>query len=160
MTIDKQKLKSLAEVARDFKDSGVAPGTFSPYESEFHGAADPDSVLALLAEIDSEQCWSRFMVQVSNQWHDRYHVCLAQLREALVERDKLKAENEALYYALRRVEKCTDGAFTLEGKWQICANVMDLVRRTLWPTPAPGAAVAEWQVPGSEANAPIAKEAK
>lgn len=46
-------------------------------------------------------------------------------------------EVEALRAVLRRVEKCTDGNFMVDGKWQVGNNVMDLVRQTLWPQPAP-----------------------
>lgn len=122
MTIDKAQLKALAEAYRDFNDSGVEPGTFNPYESDFYGLVEPATVLALLAEIDRlatsrskkerelEQeletwrhgpfCWAcgdtGDVHEITGEWRGECDCLSAQLISANRELDQLKAKNEAL----------------------------------------------------------------
>lgn len=93
-------LKAFAEAALEFSQSGVEAGTFNPYEPSFHSMATPEVILALLSEIEREERPSGLLVQISNQWHDRYQVCLVQLRDAFSERDQLRSELQRLVFAV------------------------------------------------------------
>lgn len=105
MTIDKDKLKSLAEAApyKDWSRSSyealggrahiVMHGsfdhlitTFEESSAEFIAAASPGTVLALLAEIE----------RTDGRLHDVAKLCATVEQE----RDQLKTENEALRKAL------------------------------------------------------------
>ena len=55
MTIDKEKLKALAEAARDYSGSDLIE-----HESRYNALAcevDPVTVLTLLAEIERHEAW-------------------------------------------------------------------------------------------------------
>lgn len=107
--------------------------------SAFIALANPDTVLALIAE--NEALCGLYRMHMKTETRE--------MLEVKAERDQLKAEAESLRAVLRRVEKCTDGAFMVDGKWRVGDNVMRLVRRTLWPQPAPGGSVADWQEPAA-----------
>ncbi|WP_070086164.1 hypothetical protein [Pseudomonas sp. NBRC 111126] len=80
MTIDKQKLKALAEAARDYSGSDLIE-----HESRYNALAcevDPVTVLTLLAEIERHEAWRTAFLAERD----------AQMRQ----RDQLRAENEAL----------------------------------------------------------------
>ncbi|WP_404943628.1 hypothetical protein R1Y13_13550 [Pseudomonas sp. NY8938] len=100
MTIDREKLKALAEAARDYSGSDLIE-----HESRYNALAcevDPVTVLTLLAEIERHEAWrTAFLAE-----HD------AQMRQ----RDQLRAENEALRKALLEAseEVATWGAYASE----------------------------------------------
>lgn len=80
MTIDKEKLKALAEAARDYSGSDLIE-----HESRYNALAcevDPVTVLTLLAEIERHEAWRTAFLAERD----------AQMRQ----RDQLRAENEAL----------------------------------------------------------------
>ncbi|MFJ4385505.1 hypothetical protein ACIP02_14290 [Pseudomonas sp. NPDC089408] len=84
MTIDKEKLKALAEAARDYSGSDLIE-----HESRYNALAcevDPVTVLTLLAEIERHEAWRTAFLAERD----------AQMRQ----RDQLRAENEALRKAL------------------------------------------------------------
>lgn len=106
MTIDKERLKDLAEAATggvwqcekdvqgrlhvtagdflDIAEVGYRSGPNPEADAQFMAAARPEVVLALLAEIERIELVSRLSCN-----HDGYMAVLA-------EREQLKAENEAL----------------------------------------------------------------
>ncbi|WP_070096227.1 hypothetical protein [Pseudomonas sp. NBRC 111139] len=94
MSVDMQEIKAMALACDPAKCADEAEE--DRRLSELYSELTPEAVLTLIEEAEKERRWSRFMVQVSNQWHDRYQACLGQLRDAFVERDKLKAENAEL----------------------------------------------------------------
>lgn len=100
MTIDKDKLKALAEAARDYSGSDLIE-----HESRYNALAcevDPVTVLAMLAEIDDQALQAR----------SAREVCLesqATILSLISERDQLKAENEALRKALGKISVQVDG---------------------------------------------------
>lgn len=80
MTIDKEKLKALAEAARDYSGSDLIE-----HESRYNALAcevDPVTVLTLLAEIERHEAWRTAFLAERD----------AQMRQ----RDQLRAENEGL----------------------------------------------------------------
>ena len=84
MTIDKEKLKALAEAARDYSGSDLIE-----HESRYNALAcevDPVTVLTLLAEIERHEAWRTAFLAERD----------AQMRQ----RDQLRAENEGLRKAL------------------------------------------------------------
>lgn len=113
MTIDKQKLKALAEAATPgpWKKTidGVMPegrgfgifGNFGATDAEenrtFIAAANPATILALLAEIDRLEAQVR-LAGVAAEVTVHQEVGRAVTRELVLahERDQLKAENEKL----------------------------------------------------------------
>ena len=100
MTIDKQKLKALAEAARDYSGSDLIE-----HESRYNALAcevDPVTVLTLLAEIERHEAWRTAFLAERD----------AQMRQ----RDQLRAENEGLRKALLEAseEVATWGAYASE----------------------------------------------
>ena len=100
MTIDKEKLKALAEAARDYSGSDLIE-----HESRYNALAcevDPVTVLTLLAEIERHEAWRTAFLAERD----------AQMRQ----RDQLRAENEALRKALLEAseEVATWGAYASE----------------------------------------------
>lgn len=80
MTIDREKLKALAEAARDYSGSDLIE-----HESRYNALAyevDPAAVLALLAEIEEDAMHMRAFGEV--------------IRSQAEQIEQLKAENEAL----------------------------------------------------------------
>ena len=63
---------------------------------EFNAYATPQLVARLIADLEREQGWGRFAVQLANQNHDRWMACLSVLTRVTSERDRLLAENRAL----------------------------------------------------------------
>lgn len=93
MTIDKQKLKALAEAAID---SGAHYLTRSLRVTELANAVSPETILALLAEIERLKRALQEEEGRSNM-SSRAHRVVSHKRESVErERDQLKAENEAL----------------------------------------------------------------
>ena len=100
MTIDKEKLKALAEAARDYSGSDLIE-----HESRYNALAcevDPVTVLTLLAEIERHEAWRTAFLAERD----------AQMRQ----RDQLRAENEGLRKALLEAseEVATWGAYASE----------------------------------------------
>lgn len=100
MTIDREKLKALAEAARDYSGSDLIE-----HESRYNALAcevDPVTVLTLLAEIERHEAWRTAFLAERD----------AQMRQ----RDQLRAENEALRKALLEAseEVATWGAYASE----------------------------------------------
>lgn len=100
MTIDKAKLKALAEAARDYSGSDLIE-----HESRYNALAcevDPVTVLTLLAEIERHEAWRTAFLAERD----------AQMRQ----RDQLRAENEGLRKALLEAseEVATWGAYASE----------------------------------------------
>ncbi len=100
MTIDKQKLKALAEAARDYSGSDLIE-----HESRYNALAcevDPVTVLTLLAEIERHEAWRTAFLAERD----------AQMRQ----RDQLRAENDGLRKALLEAseEVATWGAYASE----------------------------------------------
>lgn len=87
MTIDKDKLRALAEAARDY--SGDELTVHEGHLDALAYAADPDTILALLGEIEH-------LTQSRQEARDQRNK-LGDLFDAVeAERDQLKAENESL----------------------------------------------------------------
>lgn len=100
MTIDKEKLKALAEAARDYSGSDLIE-----HESRYNALAcevDPVTVLTLLAEIER---LDRESQNLSNQLGQ----CDRERLAFRAERDQLKAESEALRKALGEISGQVDG---------------------------------------------------
>ena len=107
MTIDKQKLKALAEAAKNwggeigehrwYEAECFKQPYFSMPDAEFIGACDPATVLTLLAEIERLETQTR-LAGVSAEVTVHQEVGRAVTRELAltVECDQLKAENERL----------------------------------------------------------------
>ncbi|MHA7114654.1 hypothetical protein ACX0KM_10830 [Pseudomonas promysalinigenes] len=100
MTIDKEKLKALAEAARDYSGSDLIE-----HESRYNALAcevDPVTVLTLLAEIERHEAWRTAFLAERD----------AQMRQ----RDQLRAENDGLRKALLEAseEVATWGAYASE----------------------------------------------
>ncbi|EKT4454416.1 hypothetical protein QEM35_000270 [Pseudomonas putida] len=106
MTIDKEKLKSLAEAAIKQHQEWVAAGepwpVWNRYLMELYGTANPAVILALLAEIERLTKFEDWFVRL-----DQVEQSLAASFKA--ERDQLKAENEALRKALGEISGQVDG---------------------------------------------------
>lgn len=134
MNIDKERLKKLAQAATpgpwvkgapgevhtsnykvdgqvmcDHIASGFGCGSSDPDDAAFVAAANPETVLALLAEI--ERLSGR--VTTLEKYEDE---CLRLMRDAEAERDQLKAENEAL----RKKADCVDDCAHLIRKLVHC----------------------------------------
>lgn len=120
MTIDKEKLKTLAEAANavtgDVRVDMAITSEAGPNQAEidavtaFMGAATPATVLALLAEIERLERFEDWFVRL-----DQVEQSLAASYKA--DRDQLKAENEALRkdaerYRWLRQASATDGEYT------------------------------------------------
>lgn len=87
MTIDREKLKALAEAARDYSGSDLIE-----HESRYNALAyevDPAAVLALLAEIEEDAMHMRAFGEV--------------MRAQAEQLDQLKAENERLTGEVNRL---------------------------------------------------------
>ncbi|WP_336873617.1 hypothetical protein [Pseudomonas juntendi] len=100
MTIDKEKLKALAEAARDYSGSDLIE-----HESRYNALAcevDPVTVLTLLAEIERHEAWRTAF--------------LAERDAQMCQRDQLRAENDGLRKALLEAseEVATWGAYASE----------------------------------------------
>lgn len=96
MTIDREKLKALAEAARDYSGSDLIE-----HESRYNALAyevDPAAVLALLAEIEEDAMHMRAFGEV--------------MRAQAEQLDQLKAENEELR---KDVDLVTAGRVKLAG---------------------------------------------
>ena len=107
MTIDKEKLKELARSAHADLPDWKPDFGLTVYQQRFAMSAGPTVVLALLAEIErlERSNFHALYVQASEQagsWGRAHH-------EISIERDQLKAENDALrkdaerYRGVRRV---------------------------------------------------------
>ncbi|ORL58092.1 hypothetical protein [Pseudomonas putida] len=101
MTIDKEKLKALAEAAIKQHQEWVAAGepwpVWNSYLMELYGAANPATILALLAEIEQLQAQVR-LAGVAGELavHEAVGRAATDFGAVVVERDQLKAENDAL----------------------------------------------------------------
>lgn len=122
MTIDKAKLKELAEKACPIGEwyssgdlryaddkAGEIHGLHHDDDS-FIAAASPATVLALLAEIEQLQAQVR-LAGVTGEMavHDAVGRAATEHVSAIFERDQLKAENEALRNAMREISEQVDG---------------------------------------------------
>lgn len=101
MTIDKEKLKAMAECATGFTDMSLAP----------------DVVLDLLAEIEKLEAAKNTVECRFEVSEDTLSTIRGCLREAEIDIDQLKAENEALRkdalrYRWLRQASATDGEYT------------------------------------------------
>lgn len=134
MTIDREKLKALAEAATQgnwvaegddlfFNEDGytkhlmetsegsdICHDAEHPANLSFIAAASPDTILALLAEIERLAKFEDWFIRL-----DQVEQSLAASYKA--ERDQLKAENEALRkdalrYRWLRQASATDGEYT------------------------------------------------
>lgn len=106
MTIDKAKLKALAEASLagewyeagdlryDDRKTGDIHGLHHD-DDRFIGATSPATILALLAEIESTE----------SRLHDVAVLCATVEQE----RDQLKAENEVLRHAMSEISGQVDG---------------------------------------------------
>lgn len=103
MTIDKEKLKALAEASEEWSEEigereWYAEGTFkkpffSPCDAKFISSTSPAAILALLAEIEG------LHTQHDRDSGELRKLCSAR-DSARRQRDQLKAENEDLRKAL------------------------------------------------------------
>lgn len=103
MTIDKEKLKALAEASEEWSEEigereWYAEGTFkkpffSPCDAKFISSTSPATILALLAEIE------RLERDTKND-AIAYKAAIERQEEIRQERDRLKAENEAMRNSL------------------------------------------------------------
>ncbi|MFJ1336780.1 ead/Ea22-like family protein [Pseudomonas caricapapayae] len=164
MTIDKQKLKALAEAAthgeRKLWDAeNISPqgidaipvaipsqmvvlchvfGSFNPMmdsyvgaasyrkDADFIAAAGPDTVLALLAEIESLSGCDKAYAEVWEKARDLQ----GEIDDVVAKRDQLKAENEALrkdadgwksvLHAMEQLKSDEQGAAI----WSACARIL------------------------------------
>ena len=129
MTIDKAKLKALAEVCSEHgKASWLRPGMLQALlktgaaDAEFIAAASPDTILALLAEVErlatsrskkereleqelevwrnGPSCWTcgdtGDVHDITGEWRGECDCLSAQLINSSRERDQLKAEVDSL----------------------------------------------------------------
>ncbi|MGE1612316.1 ead/Ea22-like family protein [Pseudomonas monteilii] len=130
MTIDKAKLKALAEAATsgertaekcaagiphvitedwDIAEVHVTTGANPMADAEFMAAASPATVLALLAEIERLER-SLHEEEGRSNMSGRAHRVVSEKRDSVEqERDQLKAENEALRKALGEISGQVDG---------------------------------------------------
>lgn len=76
-----------------------------PTSIYFERIATPEAVLALIAERD----------------------------QLFGETERLKAESEALRFALKRIVKSTYGAFPVDHRIDVHVSTIELAKRTLWP---------------------------
>lgn len=88
----KRKTEAAAECLAQF---AKAPTQLAPV-IEFNAYATPQLVSRLIGDLEREQGWGRFAVQLANQNHERWMACLSVLTEVTSERDRLLAENRAL----------------------------------------------------------------
>lgn len=95
MTIDKQKLKALAEAALD---SGAHYLTRSLRVTELANAVSPETILALLAEIErlSPPAGQVSYQQQMEAWKSASSQDLRARGELMIQIEELEAENEAL----------------------------------------------------------------
>lgn len=100
MTVDKEKLKAMAECATGFTDMSLAP----------------DVVLDLLAEIEKLEAAKNTVECRFEVSEDTLSTIRGCLREAEIDIDQLKAENEALRKDALRYRWLRDGCGVVEYK--------------------------------------------